>query len=545
MTPRRESLKSVTVEDLCKRHRVDLAHARHVAAMSLALFDGLMRIHQLRRSRRGLLEAAALLHNIAFASDPENHHVAGRDLILAETLDGFSAEERDVLACTTLFHRKKVRPRKEPVFQRLRESVQEMTLVLAALLRVGDALDYSQTQTCRIISIEHDRREVRVVVGGPHAKEEAARANRKADLWNKVLSRKFTAQTAAEAVAKARKVSPARSRILSAARPASPASDRRTPGLLGDDSMADAGRKVFRLYFERLLRHKAQTLETEDIEAVHQMRVATRRIRAALRLFGPYLPARYARPLRKGLGRMARALGPVRDLDVLLDKAERHDKSLAAAEHLTLDPLLQCWQQRRARARRKMLKYLNGKKCETFLDAFVDLFRVAPKPGEAETGRPQRRRRRGDLLRHVAPAMIWRQYHRVRDYEGAVEGASPETLHALRIQCKRLRYMLELLREILGPSAHAAIAPLKKAQDYLGELHDTDVTVHLAQDFLDRAAQPTVENHVAGTDLSGVRRYLADCEKEMEEEAGHFPTLWAELVSESFRKTLGEAAATA
>jgi CHAD domain-containing protein len=535
---------SVTVEELCARHDVDMAHAHHVAAMSLALFDGIAKTHKVARSWRHLLEVGALLHNIAYASNPEEHHTVGRDLILAETLSDFAADEQDILACLALFHRKKVKPCGEPVFQRLRSSLRKKTLALAALLRVGDALDYSQTQTCRIVSIARDKNAVRVIVDGPHAEEEADRANRKADLWNKVFPQPLTVLTVAGAAAESAKRIRGAASIGSATAPELSVSEKKAPGIGSDDAIGEAGRKVLRFHFERLLKNSSRIHDDEDIEALHRMRIAVRRLRAAMRLFGPYLPAEQVRSVRRGLAQLARTSGPMRDFDVLLNKARCCEKEAANGKGGVLEPLREFWERERAAAREKMLQYLTGKKCRTWLQAFESLLCAEPETVRDPQSVEAMRKPRVRLLRHVAPTLIWRQYGRVRRYETTVAGASVETLHALRLQCKRLRYTLELLSEILGESAEAAIALAKKAQDYLGELHDGDVAVRRVRDFLDRCARRAKRRERGAANLAAVQDYLTACEKEIKEKIRNFPEIWTEIVGEPFRRTLAEAAAT-
>ena len=80
--------------------------------------------------------------------------------------------------------------------------------------------------------------------------------------------------------------------------------------------MARAAQKTLAFHFARVGEHESGTLEGTDIEELHDMRVATRRMRAALRIFDGYLDPQDVRPLLKGLRRTGRALGTVRDLDV-------------------------------------------------------------------------------------------------------------------------------------------------------------------------------------------------------------------------------------
>src|SRR5205823_8758044 len=99
-----------------------------------------------------------------------------------------------------------------------------------------------------------------------------------------------------------------------------PARPPKHAGVKADDTLAEAGRKVLRMNLLRMLEMEPGIRAGEDIEAVHRMRVATRRMRAAWRVFdGAYrkrLQQRYVRELRV----VATALGTVRDTDVQLER---------------------------------------------------------------------------------------------------------------------------------------------------------------------------------------------------------------------------------
>src|SRR5688572_21869623 len=84
------------------------------------------------------------------------------------------------------------------------------------------------------------------------------------------------------------------------------------------DTMAEAGRKVLLADFIKMLKHEAGARTGEDIEDVHDMRVATRRMRSALRLFESYFKPKWVDAYSRRLRKIARALGVVRDLDVLI-----------------------------------------------------------------------------------------------------------------------------------------------------------------------------------------------------------------------------------
>ena len=96
----------------------------------------------------------------------------------------------------------------------------------------------------------------------------------------------------------------------------------KSPGVTAEDHVAEAGRKVLRFHLARMLAREAGTREGIDTEELHAMRVATRRQRAAWRVFGAsFRPGRTKR-YRNGLREIASRLGTVRDLDVLLEAVD-------------------------------------------------------------------------------------------------------------------------------------------------------------------------------------------------------------------------------
>jgi hypothetical protein len=177
----------ISLEALCQQYRVDMAHAKHISALATQIFDATEAVHRLAPNMRPLLEAAALVHNIAYEIDPPNHHLRGRDILMNTPLRGFSDDERRILACTTSFHRKKVHPDAEPVYTALPEDLRRDVLALSAILRIADGLDHSQTQSTVIDALHLNANQVEIVVSGEHAAEDAAQAQKKADLWAKVF----------------------------------------------------------------------------------------------------------------------------------------------------------------------------------------------------------------------------------------------------------------------------------------------------------------------------------------------------------------------
>jgi CHAD domain-containing protein len=512
----------ITIEELCRRYEVDMAHARHVSKMALALFDLTAEVHGLPPERRDLLEKAAILHNVGFAFYPEKHHTVGRDIILEHRLAELGEVEQQMVACTTAFHRKRFKPRRlerEPSFTALPAEVRDDTQAMAALIRMADGLDYSQSQTSSLGEVQRPPKAIEIPVTGVYAGEDAARAQEKADLWHHLFNVQVRFLVEGEPVGWVQpEIAPPKEKLKS-------------PGVLPDDPMSEAGRKVLRFHFERMLEHEPGTRRGEDIEDLHDMRVATRRMRSAFRVFSPYFDPDALKPFLKGLRRTGRALGSVRDLDVFMEKAQRYLDGLPEEERSSLDPLLADWQEQREAARAQMLDYLDGKRYQQFVRDFGE-FLLTEGAGAllASADKPTPHR-----VCHLVPTLIYDRYQVVRSYETVIEGAPIETLHALRIDCKRLRYSLEFFREVLGPEAEDVIKEVVTVQDHLGDLHDADVACSLLVGFLGGWARAEQRERI---NVSGVTRYLVAKQNELRELIESFPEAWQHFNRAEVRRNL-------
>jgi CHAD domain-containing protein len=301
-----------------------------------------------------------------------------------------------------------------------------------------------------------------------------------------------------------------------------------------DQTMAEAGRLVLRFHFERMLAHEDGARAGEDIEAVHDMRVATRRQRAALALFAGYYKPKAIRPFRRGLKALASRLGAVRDLDVLLEAARAYQAGLPPASALGLDQVLGAWAARRDAARADLLAHLDSREYRRFHKAYT---RFLDTPG-AGVARPAADPAAPVLVRDVLPARLWEHYGAVRAYTALLPGAAVPTLHALRIAGKRLRYALEFFAEALGPNIQEAIAAVVDLQDHLGELHDADVTLAQLHAFLQTPdPRPSPEAVLA---VGGYLRVQQARLRRLQRTVGR---PWKKVAGAKFRRLLGRGVA--
>ncbi len=318
------------------------------------------------------------------------------------------------------------------------------------------------------------------------------------------------------------------------------------PGIEPDDPMSEAGRKTFRFHYRRMVYHEPGTRLGEDIEALHDMRVATRRMRAAFRVFEDYFEPRVVAPYLKGLKRTGRALGAVRDLDVFRAKAQAYLDTLPESQQESLDSFLAVLDTQREAARSQMLAYLDSAKYLRFKERygeFVETEGMGSLPTTATDDEPWPHR-----VCHVVPVKVYERLAAVRAYDEVVSVPKPPPprLHALRIACKRLRYTLEFFAEVLGPDTKALIKQIVAMQDHLGDLQDAVVASSILRDFLVWGTWGHGEG-LPAPDLAapviapGVAAYLAAKQAELQHLLDTFPQAWQQLNQVEFSRMVADA----
>jgi exopolyphosphatase/guanosine-5'-triphosphate,3'-diphosphate pyrophosphatase len=146
-------LRLRSVFALLQKFQMDGPHPRHVAELSLQLYDGLQSQHLLKPEARDLLQYAALLHDIGSAIGFDGHAEHSRYVVLNGGLRGFSGEELAVLANVARYHGSR-RPRKRD--EHIRALTKEQRRVvkwLAAILRIAEGLDRSHYQLVRSVEV--------------------------------------------------------------------------------------------------------------------------------------------------------------------------------------------------------------------------------------------------------------------------------------------------------------------------------------------------------------------------------------------------------
>lgn len=318
------------------------------------------------------------------------------------------------------------------------------------------------------------------------------------------------------------------------------AAQKKRPDILPSDTMTEAAAKTLRFHLEKMLEHEEGTRLGEDPEELHDMRVSTRRMRMALRVFADYLDPQVMRPVLKGLRRTGRTLGAVRDLDVFNEKTQVYLDGLPDDRAGELDDLLAAWKAERDRQREHLVTYLDGRRYRAFVEktvALLDSPVEALAPLEVSGPRPQR-------VAQVLPGVLYKDMAVVWAFEGQfgdLETPLPR-FHALRKACKGLRYTLEFFEGVLGPGARPLIKRVKRLQDHLGDLQDAVVTSGVLRDFITwgtwRHAGHDLPGPIEVIVAPGAARYLASRQEEMERLVLGFPDVWPTVAGSDFSREL-------
>jgi CHAD domain-containing protein len=239
-------------------------------------------------------------------------------------------------------------------------------------------------------------------------------------------------------------------------------------------------RLVLLARLEELCEHRAAALDTQSDDGVHDMRVASRRLRSVLRDFRPHLHGgKRLEEARTELKRLARALGAVRDEDVAIRALEKLE---AEATDVAGEGLKVLVEERRARRRSARASLAPELDTETF-DATrrriaLAFERATEQPEKSVDGEGEQ------SFSELGRSVIVRSWEELQERgAGIYRPLKSKRLHRIRIAAKRLRYALELFAACFGGAKELArdLAGLQKA---LGNLHDCDEWIKVCGEYL-------------------------------------------------------------
>ena len=235
-----------------------------------------------------------------------------------------------------------------------------------------------------------------------------------------------------------------------------------------DASIRAVALSVLRRHFSVMLAKEPGTRLADDIEELHDMRVATRRLRAALSLFEDVLPVTVTK-LGSELAWLGRTLGAVRDLDVQLVELDRLSTAVSNSDRAALTALRALLENQHAVARTEMLEALDSRRYEMFVGRFGRTLSARHESRSGTAARP---------ARAIAPELIETSFRSFRKAGDRIRPGSPATdYHRVRTRGKRARYTLEFLGDLYPGKTEPLVKVLTSLQDILGLHQDADVAI--------------------------------------------------------------------
>ena len=223
-----------------------------------------------------------------------------------------------------------------------------------------------------------------------------------------------------------------------------------------------------------------------DPEGVHQMRVATRRLRSDLKTFAPMIDEEWRKSFRAEAKWLADLLGEVRDLDVMLERLHAGSDDIGEE----LKPMFDLLNERHEEARAQLLSAMTSQRYLDFLDRVVD----APRAIALTKASERSARQLVSIVR-----TLWNKLD--RDAGKLRRSSSDERWHKVRIRAKQARYAAEAVAYGLGPRQQKANRFAKRVatvQDVLGEHQDSVVARDLIAEVAFSRSEDGSFNRAAG-----------------------------------------------
>jgi len=289
----------------------------------------------------------------------------------------------------------------------------------------------------------------------------------------------------------------------------------------------EAARLIHKALLKAILLNETGVRQNLDTEFLHDFRVAVRRTRSALTQIKDVYPPPVVEHFRREFAWLGQATGTNRDLDVYLLKMPEYRASLP--EHLGphLEPLEEFLTRHQRLEHSKLVEQLDSVRFGRLIrdwQSFLD--EPQPEAGAFPLAEKE--------ILLTASSRIWKAYAKVLKQGRAIDSSSPpELLHRLRIDCKKLRYLLEFFRSLYDEAEIGKLVKaLKHLQDNLGDFNDLEIQQVSLQRFAHEMFQ---EGLATGETLMALGRLVDRLETRQEAERQRFQQEFSKFASKKNR----------
>lgn len=260
------------------------------------------------------------------------------------------------------------------------------------------------------------------------------------------------------------------------------------------NSIAAAGIELVLLTrFDEMCGFHETALDWSDPEGVHAMRVASRRLRSALKDFMPYLRKRGLTSVLKQVKDLGDALGEVRDQDVAILALEKIESHAPVVLRAPLQQFIEPRKELRVKARENLKSLMMEDQLKDLRSDFVTRIKRAASVDESKTKDKQS----PVTFLKISQAIILERLKELEELNDCLfRPFDVEPLHEMRIAAKRLRYSLELFQQCWGHSIAPYAKRIERLQSALGDVHDCDVWIESIDKLFSRSRKEKREDQV-------------------------------------------------
>ncbi|MBN1552660.1 CHAD domain-containing protein [bacterium] len=270
------------------------------------------------------------------------------------------------------------------------------------------------------------------------------------------------------------------------------------PAMTSDQAIAVILRRILHIIHANL----QGIIDDIDSEFLHDMRVASRRGRAAITQLNTSISEKPTTDLTSFLRRIGKQTNHLRDLDVYMSKRCLYMNMLPEKLHSGLNQLFEDLSGRRKSALKSVKRFVTSRSFQNELSRWNEFFDGSDADNYAgNSGKP--------LSNSVKP-IIFRRYRKVFKIGRAIRADSPSShLHKLRLQCKKLRYLLELFESLFPKDTiKFLVKKLKNLQDVLGDFNDLSVQQRFLSEYLAAVKDSDPNSTITAAALGGLITHL-------------------------------------
>lgn len=149
----------LSAEEMLSKYSANKSHAVEVRRLAMMIFDEVsMKLHALSNKQRSYLEAAALLHDIGYAIESDDHNIHSMEIVIENGIEGFNDHDAEIIGCICRYHRGSLpKKNKHDVYKSFDKKDRKTVKRLGGILKLSDGFDRAHLSLIKKIKIEYDK----------------------------------------------------------------------------------------------------------------------------------------------------------------------------------------------------------------------------------------------------------------------------------------------------------------------------------------------------------------------------------------------------